>query len=228
MQDLISCTVSDQKTIAAIELTSRCNAYCDFCVSWNDKVEKSLDDVKSIISQLPDTIATVVFVGGEVLVWDGLFSALSYAKQRGYRTKIHTNGLLLPTISDEKLAFVDVVNLPLDAVSEEYQLRKRQPLELLRKNLGRLMQLNKGVSITTVVTRQNLHLLGGVHEFLSAYPIQSWKLFKFTPHGLGQENGHYLSVSDEEFEYATGGLRLPTGKVYRIKDFFGMKGSLFF
>ncbi|MBI1971141.1 radical SAM protein [Candidatus Woesearchaeota archaeon] len=217
-----------QRTIAAIEVTSRCNAYCDFCVSWHDHVEKSLDEVQEIIDRLPTTITTVVFIGGEVLIWKDLFSALSYAKTKGYRTKIHTNGLLLPTIPDEKLALIDVVNLPLDAVSEEYHLRKKQPLELLRKNLDRMAQLDKGVSITTVVTRQNVHLLFDVQEFLSHYPIQSWKVFKFTPHGLGKENEHHLSVSDEEFERATEGLRLPTGKVYKIKNFFGMKESLFF
>ena len=166
-----------QKTIAAIELTSRCNAYCDFCVSWHDDVEKSLDEVQQIIDNLPQTITSVVFIGGEVLIWKDLFAALSYVKAKGYRTKIHTNGLLLPTIPEEKLALIDVVNLPLDAVSEEYQLRKKQPLELLQKNLSRLASLGKGTSITTVVTRQNIHLLSDVQEFLSSYPIQSWKIF---------------------------------------------------
>lgn len=217
--------------IAAIELTSRCNWNCGFCVSTDDDVEKSAEDCKRIIDGLPPSVKAVVFVGGEPTLHKGLWPLCGYAKKKGYKTKIHTNGWLIKKWSDEQLALVDTINLPLDSMDATVNdsMRKRGALSLTKENIDYLESKKKNVSITTVVTKQNLDSLQKLRDYLTAKNISGWKIFKFHPEtGNGHRHKKEFEITDEEFDSAVRGIELENAATYKINEFKNFSTALFY
>lgn len=224
-------TVELKKTIAAIELTSRCNLNCGFCVSMDDNVEKTTDEVKTIIDNLPTTIKHVVFIGGEPLLRKDLSELLAHAKARAYQTKVHTNGYLLPAWNDDQLALIDTLNLPLDSHDEKINdaMRAHGSFHVTLRTLDRMKRLGKKVSITTVLTKENYQDTFDLQGLLSRYDhITSWKIFKFHPTGNGLRSEGRFSIDQETFEKATQGIALPNAKVIPVKDFFSWQTAMFY
>ncbi len=227
MQELVTI----QKSIAVIELTSRCNLNCGFCVSMDDRVEKTTEEAKTIINNLDPSIKRVVFTGGEPLLRKDLPELLLYARQKGYETKVHTNGFLLPAWKDEQLSLIDVVNLPLDSHRPEINdvMRSHGSFHVTLRTLERMRKLGKKVSITTVLTKENWQDMAGLRDLLAAYDnLTTWKIFKFHPTGNGARNAARFSVREEMFDAATRGLNLPHARVIVVKDFFSWKTAEFY
>lgn len=217
--------------IAAIELTSRCNWNCGFCVSTDDDVEKSIEESKKIIDELPSSVKAVVFVGGEPTLHRDLWPLCEYAKQKGYRAKIHTNGWLIKKWSEEQLALVDTINLPIDSVDVEINdsMRNSGALALSMANIDYLTSKGKDVSITTIVTKQNLDSLAALRDYLATKNISSWKIFKFYP-DTGNASRHRMEheITDEEFDSATDEMELENAATYKIKEFKNFSTALFY
>lgn len=217
--------------IAAIELTSRCNWDCGFCVSTDDDVEKSLEDSKKIIDELPESVKVVVFVGGEPTLHRDLWPLCEYAKKKGYKTKIHTNGWLIKKWSDEQLALVDTINLPIDSMNATINdmMRKDGSHSLTMENIDYLESKGKNVSITTVVTKQNISSLPALRDFLATKTITSWKIFKFYPEtGNGSRHRDEFLIRDSEFDSAVDGIELENASTYKINEFKNFSTALFY
>lgn len=217
--------------IAVIELTSRCNWDCRFCVSTDDAVEKTIEEGKRIIDHLPASVATIVFVGGEPTLHEGLWPLCAYAKRKGYKTKVHTNGSHVKIWTDAQLALVDVVNLPIDAIDEETNdaMRNKGAARLAMRNIDYLISKGKKVSVTTVVTRKNRCALHSLRDYLAARPIESWKIFKFYPEtGNGRQHRKEFEITDNEFSAAVDGIALPHAKTYKINDFKRFETAIFY
>ncbi|MBI4149933.1 radical SAM protein [Candidatus Woesearchaeota archaeon] len=224
-------TIALKKTIAAIELTSRCNLNCGFCVSMDDNVEMPTQKVKAVIDQLSPSITRVVFIGGEPLLRKDLPELLAYAKAKGHETKVHTNGYLLPAWKEEQLALIDILNVPLDSYKQAVNDTMRAPgsFHVTLRTLDWMRRLGKKISITTVLTKENYADMHGLRDLLAQYDhIVSWKIFKFHPTGNGERNRERFSISEEIFDAATQDLRLPNAKVFAVKDFFSWQTAEFY
>ena len=218
-------------TIAVIELTSRCNLNCGFCVSTDDNIEKTTEQAKAIIDNLAPSIKRVVFTGGEPLLRKDLPELLLYAKTKGYETKVHTNGYLLPAWKEEQLALIDILNLPIDSYKEEINdaMRAHGSFHVTLRTLEQMKHLGKKVSVTTVVTQENYQDMYGLRYLLASFQnITSWKLFLFNPTGNGSRNKERFQLSPEDFDLATKDLSLPHVKVIPVKDFFSWKTAEFY
>jgi sulfatase maturation enzyme AslB (radical SAM superfamily) len=83
------------------EVTNHCNFHCDFCPMTESKRKRQHMDyalfTKGIHDVVNDNIADTVgfHVLGEPLLYSRIFEAISYAKGKGLRTEINTNGSLL-------------------------------------------------------------------------------------------------------------------------------------
>ncbi len=197
----------------------------------DDNIEKSAEEVRGIIDQLSATIRRVVFMGGEPLLWKDLPELLRYAHEKGYETKVHTNGYLLPAWSDAQLGLIDILNIPLDSHRPDGNdtMRAAGSFHVTQKTLVRMRNIGKKVSITTVLTRENLHDMNGLQDLLAMHDhLTSWKIFKFHPTGNGSRAKDRFSISQEEFEAATEGLELPHAKVIPVKDFFSWQTAEFY
>lgn len=86
-----------------VECTTLCNCKCAFCYNQNsfarnkrEKMELSTDQFKILIDRAVEAkIDRIRFTGGEPLFRKDIFELALYAKNKGMKTVLNTNGLLI-------------------------------------------------------------------------------------------------------------------------------------
>jgi len=78
-----------------IKVTFKCNNHCKFCVQGDKRqwcLDKSTDEIKTILRESKGNFGEVVFTGGEPTIRADIIELVSYAKSLGYKILIQTNG----------------------------------------------------------------------------------------------------------------------------------------
>ena len=144
-----------------IELTRNCNFSCKFCFEncdYGKKYEdKSLDEWKDVIDGLYSLgVKHLHFSGGENFLYKYYKELLHYAKQKGFRVLVNTNG------------YFDITNV-LDCVDDfvfsvhgykyvhDEIVNKKGAFDKVEKNIEIAINANKNVSINSVLIKENLN-----------------------------------------------------------------------
>lgn len=156
-----------------LEPTTKCNLRCSTCMrnSW-DEPEGVMDFelYKKLLKQTEKiaTIKTIAFWGlGEPLMHPNIIQMIASAKERGLKTELITNGILLDRNVAQEIvrSGLDVLVVSLDGVSPESNARIRTgaDLNLIQNNLGYLNAVKHmsgcdtpKIGIEFVIMRQNL------------------------------------------------------------------------
>jgi len=200
--------------IKVFVLGSRCNMRCKFCMSEEKDLKPEI--VFDEISKMEGGM--VVFAGGEPLLYDELKNYLEFAKKKGLKTKVHTNGVLLDSV--DYLDLIDVLNLPLDGTKEIHnRMRGKGHFDVVM----RAFELDKEFTITTVLTKINIgnieDLARLINELSESVRILNWKIFKFKPKGRGRIYRDMFDIADDEFYNAVRIAReISNVKIYAVKD----------
>ena len=125
VRNLLSLAVGREPTrplLFSYYVTHRCKLRCEYCSDGHGRpfhedtvAELGTDDAKRLITLLSAAADTLDVTGGEPLLRDDLEDLLAFARARGMRTVLNTNGLSLPDRPDV-LANCDVLVISLDAV----------------------------------------------------------------------------------------------------------------
>lgn len=78
-----------------IKINFQCNNHCIFCIQDNKReiyLNKSDEEVKSILRKMAKSHQKVLFTGGEPTLMKELIDWVKYAKKLGYGVQIQTNG----------------------------------------------------------------------------------------------------------------------------------------
>lgn len=157
---------SNEVNCAWLTLNRSCNLRCEWCYaqstgySLND--DMSLDLAKKIIDMLADLKVTLIaLIGGEPTLHKDLFKIIEYAKLKGMRVNLITNGLLF---SDEKFAkkikdIGDVgVNLSIKGgTKQEYiDLTKVDCFDSVTQAIMNLVKYQISFEISYVITNENV------------------------------------------------------------------------
>jgi radical SAM protein with 4Fe4S-binding SPASM domain len=83
--------------LSEIALTYRCNNECRFCYAFSphrETNEMTTDEVKRIIDMIADDahVPSLSFTGGEPTLREDLFELIAYAREKGLRVNLITNG----------------------------------------------------------------------------------------------------------------------------------------
>ncbi|MFW9845813.1 MAG: PqqD family peptide modification chaperone [Candidatus Thorarchaeota archaeon] len=83
--------------LSEIALTYRCNNKCQFCYAFSpyrETNEMTTEEVKRVIDIIVDDahVPSLSFTGGEPTLRDDLFELIAYARKRGLRVNLITNG----------------------------------------------------------------------------------------------------------------------------------------
>ena len=100
--------------------TYRCNLGCEMCFQRDDSgnvrgvtkdKELSPDQWKLVIDRVARFASTILWMGGEIFIYPRMIELLAYAKAKGLKVLIVTNGFFLADIAEQ------LVEMNLDAVT---------------------------------------------------------------------------------------------------------------
>ena len=187
-------------------LTLRCNQQCRYCHRFLGIDEVGYEDNKRIIDKLTeDKIYNVTFTGGEPLLYPNILELLKYAKEKGIKSKIITNGEILAKNPQmrEIYNYLDSITLSIDSVDNDINEKLGRGYNHfieIKEVLDSLKNHKLKVNINTVVSKVNLNYLEKLGEFLKKYNLNAWRIFKFAPlRETAKLNEKEFEISNVEF-----------------------------
>lgn len=142
----------------AIEVTTHCNSSCLHCFAHagiSNCSSLPVDLVKEIIAEGYDVgYRHLHLTGGEPLLWEGLFEALDYSFDMGYKTVfLNTNGTALTKSISSRLAAYDCLSISISLDGNKgLHDRLRGEGSYMRALRGIEMALDAGIGVTIFTT----------------------------------------------------------------------------
>lgn len=184
--------------------------FCQFCYApWNffppdvpiEYALRMCDRFKEL------GVESVTICGGEPFMYRGLDLIVKKLYSLGMKVVLYTSGTSDEYSVESFLPFLDFLSLPVDAVSPDVVERMRGALQFSRvtKILTTLRETpdRPRVKIGTVVTRVNIGDLAHIGDFLASFGIVSvWRLYEFSPYGIGKHNERRYMIDANEFSLA--------------------------
>lgn len=172
---------------------TKCNMGCRFCYipfEPSELVDRArAHAVLQVLRTWPE-VQSITFGGGDPLIYPFFLDLIADVRSN-WRSdvfiQVDTNGLALSKRRLRTLApMIDLLGLPLDAVSDGVNLRMRESPTQWRR-IPELVPAarNHGlrVKINTVVGRPNLHEIPAIGELASEVGANIWSLYEFWPIG---------------------------------------------
>lgn len=185
-------------------ITSRCNMDCPVCCRFEEKGSLSLEEKYKIVDKVvASSITKLNIAGGEPLLDDDLLDVIVYAKKKGLKVALSSNGLLITEEIFKKLNnYIDELQLPLDGPNKEIHSSIRNSsnhFDIVIEKINMMKQRKFQLDISTVVTKQNYKYLSKQAELINTLNVDKWKLFHFVPVSYGRENKEKYLLDYDEF-----------------------------
>ena len=204
----------------SLEINKLCNFRCTFC--YTEKYKEDLPEIdrvlKLIEEGIEEGIGSISMTGGEPLLqWDRVAEIARFAKSRGLRTRLNTNGIFLAPSSrtDELLGLIDEFQISCNAASDEEFAEYAQvkaaikPFSSILQNINYLLDRGSHVTIRFTLDAFTAHnltavflLFCGKHELLGQRVVDRFKVRVSVPAGSIAPIGEKL----QEVENASSGL----------------------
>jgi MoaA/NifB/PqqE/SkfB family radical SAM enzyme len=180
-------------------LTNRCNLACSYCTCW--KVHSQELDTRQAFAVIDElsTMGTygVNFTGGEPLIRDDIGDIVSYAKSKGLRVNISSNGSLLPQRIGQ-LKKADSLTLSFDGRRQEHDGQRcagshAQVVEAVKsaKENGLYVRLH------SVLTKNNTGSVPFILDFAEGQGLAvNFAVVEFDPFSEKEKIGELLPAPD--------------------------------
>lgn len=191
-----------------IELTNRCFRNCKHCSSSatnssNNVKELDFEDVKKIIYEAKDmNVETIVFTGGEPLMYDRLSELVELTSKLGMKSTIYTFAYRTDETLNKYRKLIDlglnkIVYSLADSLSDEEDISvygKTEFFDKVFQNNNARLGFHYTVSKDSFSELQTI-----ISETIDIFKIKSYfdkvSLLRFVPHGKGTTN---MGLSKEE------------------------------
>ena len=186
---------SERKPIVVWNYTSKCNLKCVHCYndSGMDKEsnESTTEEAKAVLDDLADFgVPSVLFSGGEPFVRKDLFELIRYARGKGLRTVISTNGTMITPDAAKivKDAGVSYVGISLDGIGEINDNFRgvKGAFDSTVKGIRNCMAEGVRVGLRLTLTKQNVQDLEPLFDFLDSEGIERLCFYHLVPSGRGE------------------------------------------
>lgn len=191
-------------------ITNHCNSYalCKFCNApaktfpTDAPLEESLSLCDIIIERHIDV---VTLCGGEPMLYPGLKVIVQKLANAGVRVILYTNGITLTDFLPTFFPYLEFLSLPLDAISQEGAevMRGYDQVESVQRILIEIknVSIRPRVKLGTMVSNLNYHELPELANFVMRTPvIDIWRLYQYSPGGIGLPQAKTYSIDNWEFE----------------------------
>lgn len=184
----------DEPMEVVIEVTSRCNFDCRGCFNKASFArhgravkEMSTEFIKEIIDSIVESkIPRVRFSGGEPLLRNDLFELMAYAKSKGLRIWLNTNGTLINKKNINELEeYVENVLVPLNGYDEKSDYNWTKTKNSFRKRIKGIKILKRSripvIRAGSVATEDLIKNLDKIYEIVRGLQIDNWELWRPIP-----------------------------------------------
>lgn len=167
------------------QITKNCNLRCWFCGQWGKKgffsdikgKEMAFEDWEKAVKELVDigkktkSIPDVILWGGEPLLSPFFEELVFLLKSRGFNLGLITNGTLMDQYAVLLKQEFQHIYISLDGDRAVHnRIRGEGIYEKVTKNMELIRGGNAVISITTVISPDNLSILENLPEIFSALP----------------------------------------------------------
>jgi radical SAM protein with 4Fe4S-binding SPASM domain len=180
--------------IIAWEVTAACNLACEYCrasaSASPDGAELSTEEAEGFIDQVAPLRPMLILSGGEPLLRPDIFHLAEYARSRGIRVSLATNGTLLTPEAVERIKRAGImrVSISLDGPGPEVHDASRGPgsFDLAVRGIGNLRG-EVDFQINMTVTRGNQNEVSATMDLAEELGAVAFHLFFLVPTGRGRE-----------------------------------------
>lgn len=219
----------DELAIVHLVLNTDCNAWdlaptsaspgvCRFCYRERNRVKTDPDTVRSVIDQVraESEAHRVVFTGGDpVMPYDNhLEVALRHAREAGFETNLHTNGLLLNDRYASVRDHVTLYSLAIDGPEADSAdwFRGQGYFERFRSNVEFLVADRRRLAFNTFTTAASVRELPRLAEFVTGIAdrtkVEYWLISQYRPIGRASAGKAELyGFERDDFVRAVDGVR---------------------
>lgn len=198
-------------------ITNNCDQakFCRFCYApWRVfPPDVSVEQALQICGRLIEVgVRTVTLCGGEPFHYPGLLAVVRKLAVGGIQVVLYTS-----TTSDrhdlkQLVPHLNFISLPIDAVTPSVVEQMRGANQFARVSAVlrelRALPARPNIKIGTVVTKQNIGDLRVIYEFLCAQEIiDVWRLYQFSPYGIGKRHQDLFEISEEAFRAAAAEMK---------------------
>jgi Fe-coproporphyrin III synthase len=186
----------ERKPIVVWNITRTCNLKCVHC--YSDSEAKSYEgelntyEAKKVIDDLAEyKIPALLFSGGEPLVRKDLFELVEYAKSKGLRTVLSSNGTLINEETARKIKQVgfSYVGISIDGIQEKHDFFRgvKGAFEKAINGIRFLKQYNQKVGLRLTLTKYNIEDLPAIFDLILSEGINRVCFYHLVPAGRGKE-----------------------------------------
>lgn len=150
------------------EITSACNLRCNHCMLDHiHSTELKYETITALIDKwAEDGLLELQFTGGEPLLRDDLIDLVEYARNKGIKVLISTNGTLISESFAERLSKTGAyIEISLDGSAGHIHdsIRGTGAFDETIRGIEKLAKYNNRLMIETVVQRDNMSDLENIH-----------------------------------------------------------------
>ncbi|MCL1917333.1 MAG: putative heme d1 biosynthesis radical SAM protein NirJ1 [Peptococcaceae bacterium] len=166
--------VSGHGPVVVWNCTRTCNLKCIHCYSASDHEkydQMSTDEGKRFIDDLADfKVPVILFSGGEPLVRPDCLELIAYARERGLRTTLSTNGTLITAEKAQVLKDLNVgyVGISLDGLGEVNDRFRGQEgaFDKALQGIRNCLAVDQKVGLRFTINRHNYKYLNDIFDLV--------------------------------------------------------------
>ncbi len=167
-----------------------CNNNCIHCVVANSRSTENLTnkEIKSIINKRPQDDC-ILFTGGEPTIRDDFLDLAKYAKKRGHKVALQTNGTQFSNLNFTKKSseYIDYILIAIHSSREKVHDKIVQSSGMYKKTvqgLKNIVKLKIEHSTQTVISKLNANHLKETYNFIQSISPDCIMHLTF-PHPMG-------------------------------------------
>lgn len=187
-------TAAERKPIVVWNITRRCNLKCIHCYSDSDAREYpgelTWEQCVAVVDDLADYgVPAVLLSGGEPLIHPRFFDLAGYARSKGLRLTLSTNGTLIDRDTAVRLKGLDFsyVGISLDGIGETHDHFRGRSGAFLRamEAFRHCKAVGQKVGLRLTLSAHNVADLDGILDFIEREDIDRVCFYHLVYSGRG-------------------------------------------
>ncbi len=185
-----------QRPVVVWNITRRCNLHCIHCYSESKNVEYpgelTSEQARAVVDDLAEfNIPVLLLSGGEPLMRPDILDVIEYARGKGLRPALSTNGTMITpevaaSLKEAGLAYVGISIDGLQAVNDRFRGKKGAFGEAL-EGIRNCREAGFRVSLRFTLTRHNMDDLDAIFDLVAEEGIPRVCIYHLAYAGRGNK-----------------------------------------